>query len=92
MSATGFQKRRRDLEAQAEQAVENVTAQPPTVTGQTNTPAGNPSSGGDPAKSLADMTVKELRAMADAKSITLGRELTKKADIVSAMEKALGES
>lgn len=41
---------------------------------------------------LADMTVKELRALAADKGIALGRELTAKADILAAVEKALGES
>lgn len=87
MSATGFQRRRRMLEAQAEQSVESVAApeQPKTP----ETPARAAANAGPV---LADMTVNELRALAAEKGITLGRELARKADIVAAMEKALGES
>jgi hypothetical protein len=41
---------------------------------------------------LSDLTVKALRELAAEKGITLGRDLTAKADIVAALEKALGES
>lgn len=106
MSATGFQRRRRMLEevptAGQQQpsgrddfnifAAELVdhTGQPVAV------PAGDAKkdieAGGDSVKSLADLTVRELRALAADKGIALGRELTAKADILAVVEKALGES
>lgn len=90
MSATGFQRRRRLLEAEAAEAAGNVTATAPA-------PAPGPANEQAPAagqaeKPLAEYTMKELRELAKDKGITLGGELTKKADIVAAIEKALGES
>lgn len=79
MSATGFQRRRRMLEdAQA------VQEQPKVQQPATQLPERGPA--------LADMTVRELRALAADKGIALGRELTAKADILAAVETALGES
>lgn len=105
MSATGFQRRRRMLEAE-------VARQPQAAggddfnffAGEFASPSGQPvavpagdakkdiEAGGDSVKSLAELTVKELRALAADKGIVLGRELTAKADILAAVEKALGES
>lgn len=76
MSATGFQRRRRGLAGPV------VFEERPAAPDQEQ----------ERGPALADMTVKELRALAADRGIALGRELTAKADILAVVEKALGES